>query len=135
MVLKSAHRGVPPNFPELCSQLPNDMRIINLRPLLFLVCTFWTGSLSAAPADQPIFEWLRALGSPSPGSREVFDALHTTAEPAETFATHAKGRLFIPPPAVYPVDFRSSGGFGNNINDLGKAGSPDLRNTTNAYGD
>ena len=108
---------------------------MNTRTLLFLVCTLWTSKLFAAAADPDIFSWLRAMGNPNPSSRDVFDALHSTAEPASIFTPGGEGPLFIPPPAVYPVDFRSSDGLGNNINNLGRAGSPDLRNTTNAYGD
>ena len=66
---------------------------------------------------------------------KCFDALHSNAEPTTTFTPRGEGPLFIPPPAVYPVDFRSSDGFGNNINNLGETGQPDLRTTTNAYGD
>ena len=108
---------------------------MNIRPLLLLVCTLWTSSLFAAPAEQDIFAWLRVLGSPNAGSREVFDALHTKAEPAKTFIKRVEGPLLIPPPAIYPLEFRSSNGSSNNINNLGTAGFPDLRNTTNAYAD
>src|SRR6476619_5794516 len=119
------------NLTDESTQTPNDRKIMNIRPLLLLVCTLWASSLFAAPAEQDIFAWLRVLGSPNAGSREVFDALHTKAEPAKTFIKRVEGPLLIPPPAIYPLEFRSSNGSSNNINNLGTAGFPDLRNTTN----
>ena len=75
------------------------------------------------------------MGNPNPGSREVFDAFHTKAEPAKTFTSRSEAPLFVPPPAIYPNEFRTFDGKQNNISDLGAAGKPDLRTTTIGYGD
>ncbi len=67
-------------------------------------------------------------------SRDVFDAFHTSAP-------HSGPTASVPAPlaggtrGVYPFEFRSIDGGRNAPGNLGIAGSVDLRNTTNGFGD
>ena len=108
---------------------------MNTRPLLYLVFSISVSSMRAAPLESTVPPWLRSMGNPEPGSREVFDAFHSKAEPQKTFTPRTEGPLFIPPPAIYPDEFRSFDGKKNNLDDLGAAGQADLRTTTIGYGD
>ena len=108
---------------------------MNKQSVFYLIFSVCVSSTLATTPESVLPIWLRTMGNPNPGSREVFDALHTKGEPAKTFTSGSQAPLFVPPPAVYPNEFRTFDGKGNNVSDLGAAGRPDLRTTTIGYGD
>ena len=71
----------------------------------------------------------------NPTSRDVFDAFESKSGPNTVGATAVLAPIVNAAPAIYPNEFRSIDGRNNAPQDLGKAGSVDLRNTTVGYGD
>src|SRR5438132_10962211 len=111
------------------------MRSRQLVCLTFVFCALWVTKSFAAPAagERPV--WLRFAGNSNPSSLDIFKAFHTPATPS------TQEHSFVAPlqdgPAVYPFEFRSMDGSGNNVANphLGQAETPFLRLTTRAYGD
>ena len=108
---------------------------LNNRAALYLVFSVCISSTLAATPESVLPIWLRTMGNPNPGSREVFEAFHSPGEPVKMFTSRSDAPLFVPPPAIYPNEFRTFDGKKNNVSDLGAAGKPDLRTTTIGYGD
>jgi peroxidase len=78
--------------------------------------------------------WLRVFRNSPVTQRDVFNAFHSSG--TSPVASALPGPLVTAsPPAVYPDEFRTIGGRGNAVRDLGRAGMIDLRNTTIGYGD
>ncbi len=71
----------------------------------------------------------------NPTSRDVFDAFESKSGPNTAAAPAALTPIVNAAPAMYPFEFRSIDGRNNAPQDLGQAGTVDLRNTTVGYGD
>ena len=89
----------------------------------------------AAPKDSDIPVWLRSQGNSHPGSLEIFKAFHTPATPAQP--RHIDQVPMQDGAAVYPNEFRSFNGVGNNVANplLGSTETPFLRLVSVGYGD
>ena len=74
-------------------------------------------------------------GKSQPRFARSFRSISFPGEPVRMFTSRSDAPLFVPPPAVYPNEFRTFDGKKNNVSDLGAAGKPDLRTTTIGYGD
>ncbi len=92
----------------------------------FILCLSGATAFSASPVTQGPF-------SPFSSSRTIYDAFHSFGRNDST-APAAPAPLIVTP-AVYPNEFRSINGSGNNPLNLGIAAAPVLRKTPNAYGD
>ncbi len=66
-------------------------------------------------------------------SLSIYDAFHTDAETTSFRPTVPAPMLVVP--AVYPNEFRTVDGAGNNPSNLGTAGTTVVRKTPNGYGD
>jgi len=100
----------------------------------FCASTFLGAAQRTDSAASVLPFYLQGAGSHSPTFSDVFDMFHSQ-EPVAKSATKV-GMLFpAAPPAVYPNEFRTIDGSRNAPNDLGRAGSVDLRNTTIGYAD
>lgn len=102
-----------------------------------VVCISLGTALLSVPAfaqtSSPLLpQWLH---SKQPTSLDVFDAFHSGEKPPAAQRATAPLPLSTSKPAVYPNEFRRIDGSHNAPGDLGMAGTPDLRNVTNAYGD
>jgi hypothetical protein len=108
---------------------------MKIHQLVYLFCAFCAPAIFAAPTPSEIPLWLRSQGSSNPGSLEVFKAFHTQSGPVEV--KHSAPAPIRNVPAVFPTEFRSIDGTGNNPNNplLGSAEIPLLRLTTVGYGD
>ena len=119
---------------RVCQLTPHSKRNRFCLLLIFSLC----GTALLASAGEKIDgQVVRPLGYPngfSLTSRDVFDAFHSSAPPSGPTAS-VPAPLVDLPQAIYPKEFRSIDGGRNAPGDLGAAGSVDLRNVTNGYGD
>ncbi len=115
---------------------------MNARPIVrsiaAVLCSLPAITLLAASSDPAITRlWFPQPDNPT--SRDVFNAFESTSGPnaaKKAAKVAAEAPLFVnQAPAIYPLEFRSIDGRNNAPQDLGKAGSVDLRNTTVGYGD
>ena len=104
---------------------------------LLLVTSLCGTSLYAGSPEKIDGKILQPLGLPS-GYRlstlQIFDAFHSSGPnqgPTQSVAAPLAGRKV----AVYPLEFRQIDGGRNAPNNLGIAGSTDLRNISDGYGD
>ncbi len=105
----------------------NQAKIMKTRHLVSLLCSLGAITGFAAP---PVSEGpLSNLRS----SRDVFDAFTSTAD-TRKFAPLVPAPM-LTVPAIFPSEFRTIDGSGNNPTNLGTAGTTDLRKTAVGYGD
>src|SRR5947209_3269015 len=88
-------------------------RIMKTRQLVYLFCALCASPMFAAPKDSYIPVWLRSQGNSHPGSLEIFNAFHTRATPSQP--RHVVQVPIQDGAAVYPNEFRSFNGVGNNV--------------------
>jgi len=111
------------------------------RSIVLALCSLPAITLIAASSDPAITRlWFPRPDNPT--SRDVFDAFESTSGPnASKSAAKNAAKIGGDPlnvnaaPAIYPLEFRTIDGRNNAPQDLGKAGTVDLRNTTVGYDD
>jgi peroxidase len=96
-------------------------------------------SLSAAAPDSlttpSVSSWFQFSAHPyNPSARDVFEAFQSKAGPS-TPGSGISPLNVTAGPAIYPNEFRSIDGRGNALQDLGAAGTVNLRNVTVGYAD
>ena len=98
------------------------------------VLSAFAGTSESDSATSELSKWLS--GNNDPTSRGVSNAFHTSApNPSAREAAKIHGPIIERRIAVYPNEFRTVDGKKNAIGDLGQAGTVDLRNVTDGYGD
>ena len=107
---------------------------MKIQQLAYLFCALCATPLCAGPDPSEIPVWFRSQGNPNPGSLEVFKAFHSQAGPSSEIR-HSVPAPIRNVPAIYPLEFRTLDGEGNNPTNLGSAQLPLLRKTTVGYGD
>ncbi|MEO7952241.1 MAG: peroxidase family protein [Spartobacteria bacterium] len=102
------------------------MKIISVPRLLSSACIIaGAAAVAVAAPEGP---------QPAPqSSRTIYDAFHSFA-PNKTAVPLMQAPILVAP-AIFPTEFRSVDGSGNNPTNLGTAGTTILRKTPNGYGD